>query len=127
MNIVIKFGTSTLINEKGEPRKNIYNKIASTVTKLNTENRITIVASGAAMIGSKILNLKERPKRIDELQVAQPDRGDHAKKGAVHPANNRLRDRGEQGAKLRDAAQHQHHCIIGLASAHLIDTPRWIL
>ena len=70
MNIVIKFGTSTLINEKGEPRKNIYNKIASTVTKLNTENRITIVASGAAMIGSKILNLKERPKKIDDLQVA---------------------------------------------------------
>ena len=70
MKIVLKFGTSTLIDKKGVPRINIFKDIASTVNRLKEDHDITIVASGAAMIGAKKLGFKHRPKKIEELQVA---------------------------------------------------------
>jgi len=70
MKIILKFGTSTLIDEKGNPKMNIFEDIASTVNRLKEDHEITIVASGAAMIGSKKLGFQHRPKKIEELQVA---------------------------------------------------------
>jgi len=70
MKIVLKFGTSTLIDEKGSPKINIFQDIASCVSTLMKDHDITIVASGAAMIGAKKLGFQHRPKQIEELQVA---------------------------------------------------------
>jgi len=70
MKIVLKFGTSTLIDEKGDPKTAVFNEIASTVHQLYKEHSLTIVASGAAMIGAKKLGFEKRPKKIEELQVA---------------------------------------------------------
>ena len=68
MKIILKFGTSTLIDEKGNPKMNIFEDIASTVNRLKEDHEVTIVASGAAMIGSKKLGFQHRPKKIEELQ-----------------------------------------------------------
>tara|TARA_B110000014_G_C20077194_1_gene562371 strand:+ start:279 stop:1343 length:1065 start_codon:yes stop_codon:yes gene_type:complete len=70
MKIVLKFGTSTLIDEKGEPKLAVFSEIASIVNELNKKHSLTIVASGAAMIGAKKLGFRNRPKKIEELQVA---------------------------------------------------------
>ena len=70
MKIVLKFGTSTLIDTKGNVRNPIFNEIALTINKLSKEHNFAIVASGAAMIGAFKLSLNSRPKKIDELQVA---------------------------------------------------------
>ena len=70
MKIVLKFGTSTLIDGEGNVREDVFKDIASTIYKLNNQHNIVIVASGAAMIGAFKLGSRSRPKKIEELQVA---------------------------------------------------------
>lgn len=70
MKIVLKFGTSTLIDDEGNIRTNVFSDIATAIYKLNHHHDILIVASGAAMIGAFKLGADSRPKKIEELQVA---------------------------------------------------------
>ena len=70
MKIVLKFGTSTLIDDEGIIRTNVFNDIARAIYKLSSHHNILIVASGAAMIGAFKLGADSRPKKIEELQVA---------------------------------------------------------
>jgi glutamate 5-kinase len=69
--VVIKLGTSILLDEKGYPSKAHLAKLVSEIAKLHREGReVIVVSSGAIGSGLKVLGIAKRPKKLPELQMA---------------------------------------------------------
>lgn len=69
--IVIKIGTSTLIDDDGTLRSDFVYDVARQVRELRDQGvDVVIVSSGAIGVGLRKLGLEERPKDIPTLQAA---------------------------------------------------------
>lgn len=69
--IVIKLGTSSLVDEKTkEPRIATMSLIVETVVKLRRAgHRVVIVSSGGIAVGLKTMGLDKRPKKLSQVQA----------------------------------------------------------
>ncbi|KAH3687270.1 hypothetical protein WICPIJ_001732 [Wickerhamomyces pijperi] len=69
--IVIKLGTSSLVDEKTkEPKLSTMSKIVETVVKLRRDgHKVVIVSSGGIAVGLKTMNLEKRPKKLSQVQA----------------------------------------------------------
>ena len=68
--IVIKIGSSTLINENGKPKKIWIEEFAKNIKFLiNKKKRIVIVSSGAIAMGCEYLGVKKNGLKVDKSQA----------------------------------------------------------
>tara|TARA_B100000029_G_scaffold515298_1_gene621592 strand:- start:1151 stop:2257 length:1107 start_codon:yes stop_codon:yes gene_type:complete len=68
--IVIKIGSSTLVNEKGKPKIIWLNEFAKSIKKLLIKKKqIVIVSSGAIAMGCKFLGIKKNGLKVDKSQA----------------------------------------------------------
>jgi len=68
--IVIKIGSSILINEKGKPKKDWLKKFSKDIKNLtNKKKQIVIVSSGAIAIGCEYLRIKKSGLKVDKSQA----------------------------------------------------------
>ncbi len=76
--LIIKIGSSILVNEEGQLLSQRFRKIAKTVAELR-ENKVEValVSSGAIAAGMSRLNMHRKPKRIS-LKQAVAAAGQHA-------------------------------------------------
>jgi len=69
--VVIKFGTSVLLDKSGYPGKEHLAKLVKVVARLHDEGKeIVVVSSGAIGSGLKVMGIAKRPKKLPELQMA---------------------------------------------------------
>lgn len=70
-NIVIKIGSSSLVNEKTKKIKNIWLKnICKDISSLHRNSKIIIVCSGAIALGNKIISNKKSIRKLEDKQAA---------------------------------------------------------
>ena len=67
--IVIKIGTTSLINE-GKLSQTLLHSLAEKIKQHQNTHNFVIVTSGAVSLGGMELNYKTRPKSMKKLQVA---------------------------------------------------------
>jgi len=68
--IVIKIGSSTLIDEKGKPKKIWFQEFAISIKNLmKKKKQIVIVSSGAIAMGCEYLGMKKNGLKIDKSQA----------------------------------------------------------
>jgi len=68
--IVIKIGSSTLVDKKGNPKKLWLKEFAKDIKNLiNKKKQIVIVSSGAIAFGCKYLGINKKGMRIDKSQA----------------------------------------------------------
>ncbi len=68
--VVIKLGSSTLVDARGRLRKSRLDRIAAEIGALSTDTPICIVSSGAIALGLGHLDRIDRPGTVAELQAA---------------------------------------------------------
>ena len=69
--LVIKVGSSLLVDDSGDLNRNWLEKLADDVAGLATNgHEILIVSSGAIAIGSSVLGINKQRARLEELQAA---------------------------------------------------------
>lgn len=69
--IVVKVGTSTLTNEKGNPDLREFDRLALVLSDIhNLGYEIVLVSSGAIAIGASKLRMKEKPQELRQKQAA---------------------------------------------------------
>jgi glutamate 5-kinase len=69
--VVVKLGSSIVIDERGEPRLEVLAEICDQLERLYREGRApVIVTSGAIARGMGVRGIPLRPRAIDELQAA---------------------------------------------------------
>src|SRR5437016_6125288 len=70
-SVVVKLGSSIVIDEQGEPRVEVLSEICDQLERLYREGRErVIVTSGAIARGMGLRGIPLRPRAIDELQAA---------------------------------------------------------
>ena len=68
--IVIKVGSSILINKKGKPKKKWLKEFAKDIKSLiEQKKQIVIVSSGAIAIGCEYLGIKKNGLKVDKSQA----------------------------------------------------------
>ena len=68
--IVIKIGSSILINEKGKPKKIWLKEFANSVKHLiKKKKQVVIVSSGAIAMGCEYLGIKKNGLKVDKSQA----------------------------------------------------------
>ena len=68
--IVIKIGSSTLIDKNGKPKKIWLKEFAKDIRNLvNKKKQIVIVSSGAIAIGCEYLGIKKNGLKVDKSQA----------------------------------------------------------
>ena len=68
--IVIKIGSSILIDKKGKPKKKWLREFAKDIKKLiKKKKQIVIVSSGAIAMGCKYLGIKKNGLKVDKSQA----------------------------------------------------------
>ena len=67
--IVIKIGSSLLINDKGVIRKKWLSEFGKDIKELIDQKNIIIVSSGAIALGCKKLNLNKKNLKLDKSQA----------------------------------------------------------
>ena len=68
--IVIKIGSSILIDEKGKPKKKWLKKFAQDIKLLiKKKKNVVIVSSGAIALGCEYLKIKKKGLKIDKSQA----------------------------------------------------------
>jgi len=68
--IVIKIGSSILMDEKGKPKKKWLKEFGKDINGLiNKKKQIVIVSSGAIAMGCKYLNIKKNGLKVDKSQA----------------------------------------------------------
>ena len=68
--IIIKIGSSILIDKNGKPKKNWLKSLAEDIQALiKNKKKIVVVSSGAIAFGSEYLNLKKKNFKIDQSQA----------------------------------------------------------
>jgi len=69
--VVVKVGSSTLVNERGRARPRVFARIAEDVAaQAGGGTRVVLVSSGAIALGLGSLGRAARPRRLAELQAA---------------------------------------------------------
>src|SRR5438045_97500 len=69
--VVVKVGSSTLVDERGRARARVFSQVAADVVALLAESTpVVIVSSGAIALGLGTLGRDQRPRRLAELQAA---------------------------------------------------------
>lgn len=69
--IVVKVGTSTLTNEKGNPDLREFDRLALVLSDVhNLGYEVVLVSSGAIAIGASKLRMKEKPQELRQKQAA---------------------------------------------------------
>ena len=69
--VVVKIGSSTLVDERGRPRARVFSQVAAQVAALTADSTpVVIVTSGAIALGLGALGRERRPRRLAELQAA---------------------------------------------------------
>lgn len=69
-NIIIKIGSSSLCNEKGQIDSERFLGFIQQIAQLRKEGyRVTLVSSGAIQTGMKVMKLKQKPKNIPDNQA----------------------------------------------------------
>ena len=68
--IVIKIGTSTIVNDSGMINHLCLEKLAAVVSSLHTQGKeVVIVTSGAIGVGSSKFDLQQKPRKLSEKQA----------------------------------------------------------
>ena len=68
--IVIKIGSSTLVNEKGKVKKKWLQEFAKDIKKLiSKKKQVVIVSSGAIALGCEYLKIKKNGLKVDKSQA----------------------------------------------------------
>ena len=68
--IVIKIGSSTLIDENGKPKKQWFEKFTKKIKSLiKRKKKIIIVSSGAIAMGCEYLKIKKNGLKLDKSQA----------------------------------------------------------
>ncbi len=68
--VVIKLGSSTLVDERGRLRRSRLDRIAGEIGELAAETPICVVSSGAIALGLGRLGRGDRPAAVADLQAA---------------------------------------------------------
>jgi glutamate 5-kinase len=69
--VVVKLGSSLVVDERGEPRRDVLEGVSDELAALHREGRQpVVVTSGAIARGMGIRRIPLRPRAIDELQAA---------------------------------------------------------
>ena len=71
MTVVVKLGSSIVADERGEVRASVLDSVCAQVAELHHEGEdVAMVTSGAIALGMRLMELRARPRTIDELQAA---------------------------------------------------------
>jgi glutamate 5-kinase len=71
MTVVVKLGSSIVAADDGELRAEVLDSVCSQVSELEQGGeRVVMVTSGAIARGMRLMELRQRPKAMDELQAA---------------------------------------------------------
>jgi glutamate 5-kinase len=69
--IVIKLGSSIVADERGEVRRDVLEHVCAQTAELHAAGReVVLVTSGAIARGMRLMDLRVRPRAMDELQAA---------------------------------------------------------
>jgi glutamate 5-kinase len=69
--VVVKIGSSTLVDVRGRPRRKVFAQVAADVAELaGSGTPVVVVSSGAIALGLGALGQSQRPRRLAELQAA---------------------------------------------------------
>jgi glutamate 5-kinase len=69
--VVVKVGSSTLVDDRGRPRRGVLGSVAADVAGLRAAGTpVVVVSSGAIALGLGALRRSVRPARVHELQAA---------------------------------------------------------
>jgi glutamate 5-kinase len=69
--VVVKIGSSTLVDERGRARTRVFGAVAADVAALAADGvPVVVVSSGAIALGLGTLGRPARPRRLRELQAA---------------------------------------------------------
>src|SRR5882757_7457758 len=97
MTLVVKLGSSVVVDDAGELREKVLANICAQIDELTREGEsIVLVTSGAIARGTNLLGIERRPKAMDELQASS----------AIGQADifrayaNRLKRRGTKSAQI---------------------------
>jgi glutamate 5-kinase len=71
MTVVVKLGSSIVADERGEVRGDVLDAVCGQVGELHHAGEdVAMVTSGAIALGWRLMELRERPRTVDELQAA---------------------------------------------------------
>ena len=71
MTVVVKLGSSIVADERGEVRGSVLDSVCEQVAELHHAGEdVAMVTSGAIALGWRLMELRERPRTVDELQAA---------------------------------------------------------
>jgi glutamate 5-kinase len=71
MTVVAKLGSSIVAGEDGELRADVLDRVCAQVANLHGQGEnVALVTSGAVACGMRVMELRERPAAVDELQAA---------------------------------------------------------
>lgn len=69
--IIIKLGTSILLDKNGYPSRDHFAKLVKAIARLHDEGKeVIVVSSGAIGAGLKVMGIAKRPKKLPDLQMA---------------------------------------------------------
>src|SRR5450755_2138715 len=69
--LVVKLGSSVVVDERGEVRADVLSRICDELSELHRSGEsVVVVTSGAIARGMGVMSLALRPRTIDELQAA---------------------------------------------------------
>lgn len=110
MTLVVKLGSSIVADDGGELRTDVLDSVCSQVCELEQSGeRVVMVTSGAIARGMRLMEMKARPKAMDELQAASAvGQGD-----LFRAYESRLAERGVRAAQvlltLSDVSERSHY------------------
>jgi glutamate 5-kinase len=69
--LVVKVGSATLVDEQGQPRRDVFERLADDCASLTAAGTpVILVTSGAVALGLGVLERRARPGRLDDVQAA---------------------------------------------------------
>jgi glutamate 5-kinase len=97
MTVVVKLGSSIVADEAGEVRASVLDSVCGQVADLHHAGEdVAMVTSGAIALGWRLMELKQRPRTVDELQAASA-----VGQGTLFRAyESRLAERGVRAAQV---------------------------
>ena len=110
MTLVVKLGSSIVAGDGGELRDDVLDEVCAQVADLHDSGEdVVLVTSGAIARGSRLMELPDRPREIDEMQAASA-----VGQGSLYRAyENRLQSRGVHAAQVLltsfDMAARMHY------------------
>jgi glutamate 5-kinase len=110
MTLVVKLGSSVVVDDDGSLREDVLDTICAEVGTLEGgEERVVLVTSGAIARGMRLLGLAERPREMDALQACSA-----IGQGDLYRAyESRLAEGGTRAAQvlltLTDVAERSHY------------------